>query len=151
LVRVATVCPKCHRERKPGEDSCARCGLLVTRWEGFVLQVPRLEPVEQAWQALLLSWNDDEAHRRFLEQASAYDGLDVAAALYRKARLDRPGDPRADEGLRRAAALAQNLYASRSQAERTRSPSGILRVVGLIGAVVVVLGAMWVMYLALRG
>ncbi|MFI5289688.1 MAG: hypothetical protein ACHQ17_08555, partial [Polyangia bacterium] len=69
-MRIATSCPKCQRERRPGEDACARCGLLVARWEGFLLELPLLPPVDQAWDELLRAWHDDEAHRRFLQIAA---------------------------------------------------------------------------------
>lgn len=151
LVRVPIVCPKCQRERKPGEDACARCGLLVARWDGFVLELPSVPEVDAAWTALAEAWHDAEAHRRFLELASSLDALDVAAAHYREAKRARPGDPRADDGLRRAVSLAESLYAQKAQAARTRMPSGWLRAAGLVGAIVVLTVALGLLFWALRG
>lgn len=145
-VRVSTVCPKCQRERMPAEEACARCGLLVERWEGFSFEIPSLPPIDSAWTDLESRWADDDAHRRFLDLAADLGGLDIAAAHYRKVRDERPSDVRAEHGLRRASNLAQSLYAARAQADRTRTPSGMLRAAGLVGAILVVLGAMWAFY-----
>jgi hypothetical protein len=142
-MRTMVVCPKCQREARPGDPACARCGLLVSRWEGFIYERPVLQPVDEAWKRLEINWEDDRAHRQFLELAVSVDGLDVAAAHYQEARRARPDDSRASEGVRRSVALAQSVYTARSQAERTRSTSGWatggLRVGGLLGAIVVVL------------
>ena len=150
-MRVPTTCPKCQRERRPGEEACARCGLLVVRWQGFVPELPSVPEADAAWQALQGEWESADAHRRFLETASALDALDVAAARYREARRDRPGDAKADEGLRRAVSLAESLYAQKAQSARTRMPSGWLRVAGLIGAIVVLVVALGLFFWALRG
>jgi hypothetical protein len=144
--RDLSVCPKCQRARKPGEDSCARCGLLVTRWEGFQLTLPSLPPVDAAWTRLASEWEDEAAHKRFLELAAQHDGLDVAAALYQKAQRDRPGDARAEDGVKRAATLAQHLYKARADAERAQAPlqgQRLLRVVSAIVALVAAVIAFW--------
>jgi hypothetical protein len=146
-MRIATSCPKCQRERRPGEDACARCGLLVARWEGFLLELPLLPPVDQAWDELLRAWHDTEAHRRFLQIAAGSDGLDVAAAHYRQAEREHPDDPRARAGIDRAVSMAVNLYVGKSLAARTSVPSGWLRLAGLAGAIVVVLAALGLFYM----
>src|SRR6476469_7668813 len=112
---LPATCPKCQRTRQAGQDACAQCGLLVTRWEGFQLEVPSLEPVDKAWSDLQAQWTDDEAHQRFLDMAAQFDGLDVAAALYNKRSMDEPQDGRAREGLSRAVTLAQTLYAAKAR------------------------------------
>src|SRR3954468_22248237 len=96
---LPATCPKCQRIRQPGQDACAQCGLLVTRWESFKLEVPSLEPVDKAWSDLQPQWTEDEAHKRFLDLAAQFDGLDVAAALYKKRSIEDPQDIRAREGL----------------------------------------------------
>ncbi len=141
-MRELMSCPKCQREKRPGEESCARCGLMVRNWESFHFSPPALQPVDDAWVKLQSDWHNDEAHRKFLELSAACDGLDVAAAHYRQARQERPEDPKAETGLKRAASLAENIYATRAQADRTRMPTGWSRVVGLVGAIVIVLVGM---------
>ena len=141
-MRGMIVCPKCQREALPGDAACARCGLLVAKWEGFIYERPKLEPVDEAWARLEASWEDDLAHRKFLELSASVDGLDVAAAHYQAVRRSRPDDARAQEGVRRSVALAQSVYTARSQAERIRPATwstGAMRVGGLLGAIVVVL------------
>lgn len=146
-VRLPTHCPKCQRERRPAEDACARCGLLVARWEGFQVEFPSFEPVDTAWAELLKAWEDDGAHRRFLDGAAHAGGLDVAAARYRQILRERPADPRAEGGLRRAASLAENLCAGRAREARAGMPLGLVRVLGLAGAIAVVLGAIWTVFM----
>lgn len=144
------VCPKCQRERRPGEDACARCGLLVTRWEGFSEDVAKLEPVDAAWEALKREWHDEDAHRRFLDLSAQVSGLDVAAAHYRRAARERPDDPRPEMMLKRAFMLAQNLYAARAQAERTQLPSGWVRALGFVGAAIVVFAGLMLAFGLMR-
>jgi hypothetical protein len=103
---IAHVCPKCRRERRAGEDACARCGLLVTRWEGWSGDPPAHPLLDGLWAACEADWEDPAAHERFLEQAVAAGGLDVAAARYRAAHRQRQGDARAEAGLLRATRLA---------------------------------------------
>jgi hypothetical protein len=142
-MRAPLACPKCQRERRPGEAACARCGLEVDRWDGFAAAPPAHEALDAAWAALLTSWEDNDAHRRFLEAAAHMDALDIAAARYQERRREYPSDARADTGLRRAASLAENLQAARAQAERLRVPGAWLRIVGQLFAAVIVLGLVW--------
>src|SRR6476659_5035258 len=100
-VRLATACPKCQRERLPGEDACARCGLLVARWEGFAVEEPTHPALEEPWQKLEAAWGDEKAHTAFLELAAAVEGLDVAASKYRRRKQAVPGDEKAERGLAR--------------------------------------------------
>jgi hypothetical protein len=149
-VRLSTVCPKCQRERLPGEDACARCGLLVARWEGHSLEEPTHPALDTPWVELEASWQEDAAHRRFLELAAGCDGLDVAAARYRKRALDDPADARAQRGLERAVAMAQTLYVARAAAERPPRAPAILKLVGTMFAGFILIAAVWVMVVALR-
>ncbi len=143
-VRLPTACPKCQRERLPGEDACARCGLLVARWEGWAGGEPTHPALEEPWAKLQASWSDDAAHARFVELAATVDALDVAAAHYRRRALAEPGDPRAQHGLQRAVAMAQTLYVARAQAERPPRAPVILKVVGTMFAGLILLAALWV-------
>src|SRR3954468_19294973 len=104
-VRLATACPKCQRERMPGEDACARCGLLVARWEGFAAEEPTHPALEEPWKKLEATWGDDAAHTAFLELAATVEGLDVAAARYRRRKLAQPGDEKAGGGGARPGAV----------------------------------------------
>ena len=68
---------------------------------------------DQAWAEVLARWDDEEAHRAFLERFADLDGLAEAGRRYREVLASRPGDAVAtrwrDEILRRATAqgLAQ--------------------------------------------
>lgn len=139
-----TACPKCQRERLPGEDACARCGLLVARWQGFAVEEPTHPALEEPWQKLQTEWHDDAAHTRFLELASSVDGLDVAAAKYRRRQLATPDDEKAAKGLSRAVNMAQTLYKAKAAAERPPRAPVILKIVGTMFAGLILLAAIYV-------
>lgn len=143
-VRLATACPKCQRERVPGEDACARCGLLVARWEGFAVAEPTHPALEAPWQKLEQSWTDDAAHGAFLELAATVEGLDVAAAKYRRRKLADPSDERAERGVQRAVTMAQTLYVAKAKAERPPRAPVILKIVGTMFAGLILLAAIYV-------
>ena len=143
-VRLATACPKCQRERVPGQDACARCGLLVARWEGFAVEEPTHPALEVPWQKLEQSWSDDAAHTAFLELAATVEGLDVAAARYRRRTLADPADERAARGVQRAVTMAQTLYVAKAQAERPPRAPVILKIVGTMFAGFILLAAVYV-------
>jgi hypothetical protein len=128
----------------PGEDACARCGLLVTRWDGFAAEEPSHPALEEPWQQLEAAWSDDAAHMRFLELAATFDGLDVAASKYRRRQLAEPGDERAARGLSRAVNMAQTLYVAKAEAERPPRAPAILKIVGTMFAGLILLAAIWV-------
>jgi hypothetical protein len=133
----------------PTAASCPRCGLLVTRWGGFALDVPTHPALDQPWEELLGAWDDDTAHARFLEAAATADALDVAAARYRQRRLVTPDDGRAQRGLEKAATLAQRLYQMRARSERPPKAPIVLRVVGTMFAGLILVAALWVLWTAL--
>ena len=143
-MRLPTACPKCQRERLPGEDACARCGLLVARWDGFAAEEPTHPALEEPWRALEAAWQDDKAHAALLELAATIDALDVAAARYRRKQLAAPDDERAARGLARAVTMAQTLYVARAKAERPSGAPVILKVVGTMFAGLILLAAVYV-------
>lgn len=149
-MRLSTVCPKCQRERLPGEDACARCGLLVARWEGYAAEEPSHSVLDGPWVELEARWGDDEAHQKFLEAAAGCDGLDFAAARYRSRTLADAGDARAQRGLERAVAMAQTLYVARAAAERPPRAPVILKLLGTMFAGLILIAAIWVLVVALR-
>ena len=149
-MRVPMTCPKCQRERLPGQNACVRCGLLVARWDGFVNVEPSLPALDLPWAELQNNWEDAEAHLRFLDLATQLDGLDVAAARYRRITLARPDDERATTGLRQAAERAQRLYVTRAQMERPPRAPAILKLMGTMFAGLILIAALWAVAAALR-
>lgn len=139
-------CPKCQRERRPGDDSCGRCGLLITRWEGFAHVEPTHEALEQPWIELQTAWSDPSAHVRFLELAAMVDGLDVAAARYRRVSLERPDDEVAQTGLRQSVERAHTLYVTRARLERPPRAPAILKLVGTMCAGLIMIVALWTLF-----
>jgi len=65
---------------------------------------------EAAWAEVASRWEDDQAHRAYLERFTDLEGLAEAGRRYRAAIEARPGDPVAvrwrDEILKRATARA---------------------------------------------
>lgn len=149
-MRLPTVCPKCQRERMPGEDSCARCGLLVARWEGFAAEEPTHPALDEPWRALGASWQDEAAHKRFVELAASVDALDIAAALYRQRQRAVPDDTRAADGLARAVSMAQTLYVTRAELERVPGTPVALRLFGTLFAGLILVAAIWAIVLIVR-
>src|SRR4051812_13463338 len=150
-VRLATACPKCQRERTPGEDACARCGLLVARWEGFAFAEPTHPALEEPWKTLEASWGDDAAHTAFLELAATVEGLDVAASKYRRRKQAVPDDAKAERGLQRAVSMAQTLYVAKAQAERPPRAPVILKIVGTMFAGLILLAALYIVIVTFAG
>ncbi|MCA1664888.1 MAG: hypothetical protein LC659_11550, partial [Myxococcales bacterium] len=118
--------------------------MLVARWDGFAVAELTHPALEQPWDTLQRSWSDDAAHTGFLELAATVEGLDVAAAKYRRRKLADPSDARADRGLQRAVTMAQTLYVARAQAERPPRAPVILKIVGTMFAGFILLAAVYV-------
>jgi hypothetical protein len=117
---------------------------LVARWDGFAVEEPTHPMLEEPWARLQAAWGDDAAHARFLELAAAVDGLDVAAARYRKRKLADPTDAKAEAGLQRAVTMAQTLYVARAEAERPPRAPMVLKAIGTLFAGLILLAAIWV-------
>jgi hypothetical protein len=122
----------------------------VARWEGFAADVPTHPALDRPWAEVEAAWEDDTAHARFLEAAASADALDIAAARYRQRRMANPEDGRAQKNLEKAAVLAQRLYQMRARAERPPKAPVVLRIVGTMFAGLVLLGAIWVLIVAMR-
>jgi hypothetical protein len=142
-------CPKCDRERHAGEAACARCGLLVERWDTFVAEAPRHPLLDPLWEALCdpARWRDEAAHARFLDEAARTGGLDLAAARYRAASRERPEDARAQAGLARAALLAERLHDAGAHG---RVEARLVRLAGLLVAALLLAVSLWLVALSLR-
>jgi hypothetical protein len=149
-MRLPMTCPKCQRERMPGDEACARCGLLMERWESYAHVEPSLAALDDPWQALQEAWHDPEAHVRFLELAASLDGLDVAAAKYRRVTIDRPDDEAAQTGLRQSVERAQTLYVLKARMERPPRAPAILKILGTMCAGLILLAALWTLAAVLR-
>ncbi|MDB4968183.1 MAG: hypothetical protein JWN44_3872 [Myxococcales bacterium] len=134
----------------PGEDACARCGLLVARWDGYATEDPSHPALEQPWKELESQWEDESAHAKLLQLAAAVDALDVAAAMYRKRKLASPEDARAQWGLERAVGMAQTLYVAKAKAERPPRAPVILKLAGTLFAGFILIAALWAVVLVFR-
>jgi hypothetical protein len=103
---------------------------------------------DTAWAELLARWDDEGAHRAYLDAAAARGlaALGGAGQRYRDALAARPGDPIAsrgrDEVLRRA--LAQGLAQLPRTAPAPARHARLVRGIALALAILIVLGAAWV-------
>ena len=116
----------------------------MARWDGFAVEEPSHPALEEPWRKLEAAWDDDKAHTAFLELAATVDGLDVAAAKYRRKKLAAPEDAKAERGLARAVTMAQTLYVARAQAERPPRAPVILKIAGTMFAGLILLAAVYV-------
>ncbi len=81
--------------------------------------------IEAAWSEVRARWDDEGAHRAFLERCADLAGLAEAGGRYRAVLDAHPGDPVAlrwrDEVVKRASALAL-AQLPRTTPRRTLSP-----------------------------
>ncbi len=129
-------CPKCISPRRTGGPSCASCGLSFAAFnpEEHVPPAPLLE----SWKVLAQSWEDNDAHDRFLQRAAAQGTLAAAGRLYRIQLAYNRDDPYAARGRDEvvklaAAASALNLAAAERQTSglSKRTQYALLGVLGL--------------------
>jgi hypothetical protein len=107
--------------------------------------------LDPLWETVVAAWSDEAAHQHFLDTAAQVDALDVAAARYRERRQADPNDAQAQSGLERAVRLAQTMYEMRARAERPARPPVALRVGGTVGAGLVLLATVWMLWRAFAG
>jgi hypothetical protein len=158
IVTAPTVCPKCQRERRAGEDACAKCGLLVSRWAGFANEIQSHPLLDALWGKVEESWEDDARHARFLDEAAAAGALDLAAARY-ATRLrqhsnseggsDSDSDPRARAGLERATRLALQLQKLTADSDLGQAARW-LKVAGAAVAIALFAATLWVLFQSFR-
>ena len=124
-------CPKCGHPRG-GAEACSRCGLVFARWDALT---PEDDPphLVTAWQALETRWEDDDAHRRFVDRCLAEGALAFAARRYRS---------RDDETARRQLTTLTTIAVQTLRGVTTRprlSPRGA-RLLGLLVLALVLVG-----------
>ena len=148
-----TACPKCDAATPDEAAACQRCGLARDKFDGFELggdaDVP--EALTSMWDACESDWTDSDAHDRFVKAAVVAEAYRYAAARYRQALRQRPGDETARDRLadvaRRAeAAILQSAAARRYEPERHEPYKNVaIMLIVLVG--LMALGAVWAMFL----
>jgi hypothetical protein len=150
-----------RRVARPGAVAlaCAACGAEVALPPDAVGAPPppaaiaATDPADEAsWESLLARWDDEAAHRRYLDAQEGLEGLARAGARYREVLAARPADAAAlrgrDEVLRRATARG---LAALPRATPPRAPSGRGKWIALGALGALVLGAAgWTLAAALR-
>lgn len=96
----------------------------------------QVDPVLEAlWKRVVDGWDDDAAHRTFLEHCAEEDRLPEAAARYRGMKGDRDRGPAAEKRLAAVAALAvAKLESTRTSAPAARRDAGKLLLIVLFVA-----------------
>jgi hypothetical protein len=148
---TAESCPRCSRARKPGEEACPRCGLLVRRWRTFRPDADDPAELEALWQRLLVEWDDGAAHDRALDAATNLAALPGLARRYRARLAADDQDQVARDRLQRLAVLVET--GARAQAEEQVQQASMFRLVWYLGYFVALAGvatALYALYLALR-
>jgi hypothetical protein len=100
-------CPKCGDDQ-PEAPACRGCGLRADRFAAFAAEHEEEEgELDALWDACVARWDDDGAHQRFLEEASARLLFVQAARRYRAVLRERPDDPVAVARLARITRMAE--------------------------------------------
>ncbi len=101
-------CPKCAAELPEGAAACRACGLSAERFETFERDAIEATPdVLAAWQACVVSWDEEAAHERFRAAAAGAGAFAFAASAYRQVARERGDDARAADGLSRVQRMAE--------------------------------------------
>jgi len=112
-------CPKCVSPRKENASACGQCGLVFERCRPEDLQPS--EWLVANWKKLVASWEEREAHERFVKDALLQQELLGAGRLYRIRLARKPGDALAVHG-RDALVRAASNPTQLAQAETDRLP-----------------------------
>jgi len=101
------------------------------------------ETLEEAWAEALESWDEDDAHKRFIAVCDAIGRLDEAGARYRAVKESDPeraqeADRRIDQVLGRALATLQSKRVEPSEEPRRR-----LFWVSVVLFLAILLSTMW--------
>jgi hypothetical protein len=100
-------CPKCGDDQ-PEAAACRGCGLRADRFAAFAAENEEgAGELDALWDACVARWDDEGAHQRFLEEASARLLFVQAARRYRQVLRDRPDDPVATARLARITRMAE--------------------------------------------
>lgn len=141
-------CPKCHREALPGESACARCGLLVARFDLFRESGDPPE-LESAWRECAAAWDDAAAHDRALSAAMRAECLPLLARRYRE-RLEAGPDALAERRLAQIAVLIESAIRSQAGQAVNGKAARLVWALGYLVAGTVLFLSAWIFMLAMR-
>lgn len=81
-------CPKCGYENLKGSVSCKRCLLIFEKYEkknrDVGTQVGGSKRLEEQWEELLLDYENNEKHEKFIADALKENNLPFASHQYKK-------------------------------------------------------------------
>ncbi len=113
-------CPKCGQPAPEDLAACATCGLVRERFDGFESSQGSHAPdaLAELWESCRDSWDDLEAHDRFIKAAMVAEAYRYAAARYRQALRENRDDPIARSGLDDVARRAETAILQSASAGR---------------------------------
>lgn len=145
-------CPKCGDPAPEDTAACRKCGLVREQFDGFDTSQgdDASDALAELWESCRDSWDDAEAHDRFVKTAMVGEAYRYAAGKYRQVLREHPDDSiarsRLEDVARRAeAALLRSAAAGRYEDDH-KEP---YKSVSLLLAVFVALIAMGVVYAVL--
>jgi hypothetical protein len=117
-------CPKCGATRRE-HDACVRCGLAVAHMAAYAARRDDEVPAEviAAWAAAEARWDDPASHERLRGLVAQHAAFAWAAARYREAQRQRPGDAVAAAQLERLTRAAEVTLRATSTAAQAEPPS----------------------------
>ncbi len=122
-------CPKCGYLTEQTREDCPKCGLAFENvgvtWELPEISAPSTpqeEAAQKLWEEILIHWNEDSPHEKFVRFCIVNDLFDFAAIRYNKEKLKR-NDKRAAQQLEALALLAQQTLMTMNSDEEKKSSS----------------------------
>ena len=89
-------CPDCHASYKWGDEECVRCGLIFSHFRktrkrsSSTLSVS--SEVKQIWEDILIRYENEDLHYKFLKFCQSEGNLDYAASRYKTILEAQPHD-----------------------------------------------------------
>lgn len=78
-----TECPKCTHLKPHNQDECPSCGVYASRYEALQkVESPELFELNQMWQKVVESFDQDELHQDFLNKCQKKMALSFAFKKY---------------------------------------------------------------------
>ena len=138
-------CPKCQATLEDGLEACARCGLARDKFSDFDgADADAPEQLVELWNQCVDDWDDQEIHRKFLDEASDLGAYAYAARCYRRRQVEHADDSTSVAQLNRIARMAEarlkTTVVASSPSEGKKPYRGVLILLLLLAMLAAVLG-----------
>lgn len=126
-------CPKCGKPAKEKDTSCARCGLLRSRWGTFSDKPEPHAVLDPLWNNALASWTDEKPHKALAAVAGTdWSALSALAQRYHHYLREHPEDPIATKAMDHLIKAALSLPPPRQPQETPKVVKGVRAAFGIL-------------------